>query len=257
MSDFTGSELQGSRFERVDFTGARFQTSDFSNAEFRAVDFSGVVMRSVDLINVDITGSIENLVINGVDVGPYVEAELDRRDPLRVKMRPETPAGFREAWDIVEELWRDTVDRAQRLAPELLNESVDGEWSFIETLRHLVFATDAGVGRCIVGDTSPWHPLGLPWDEAPDSMNLPRDRDARPSLHEVLELRRERMATVRRIVDTLDDDSLEGQTTPVEGFGWPPPRSFPVRQCLLIVLNEEWEHRRYAERDLKVLTIEG
>jgi len=26
-----------------------------------------------------------------------------------------------------------------------------------------------------------------------------------------------------------------------------------VRECLLIILNEEWEHRLYAERDLNAL----
>jgi hypothetical protein len=253
VADFEGSELQGSRFERTDLTGAVFQTCDLSNAQFRAVDLSGVVMRSVDLVNVDISGSIENLTINGVDIGPFVEAELDRRDPLRVKMRPSTPAGFREAWDIVEELWRGTVERARLLPPAQLHESVNDEWSFIETLRHLVFATDAWVRRCILGDPAPWDPLGLPWDEAPDTMNLPRDREARPSLDDVLELRCSRMATVREFVDGLDDVSLDADTTPVDAPGWPPPRSFPVRQCLLIILNEEWEHRRYAERDLAVL----
>ena len=58
-------------------------------------------------------------------------------------MRPTTPAGFREGWDVVERLWAGTVERARRLPPDQLHESVDGEWSFIETLRHLVFATDA------------------------------------------------------------------------------------------------------------------
>jgi hypothetical protein len=61
------------------------------------------------------------------------------------------------------------------------------------------------------------------------------------------------MATVRRVVDGLTDESLAVDTVPVEGPGWPPPESFPVRECLLIVLNEEWEHRRYAERDLAAL----
>jgi hypothetical protein len=35
--------------------------------------------------------------------------------------------------------------------------------------------------------------------------------------------------------------------------GWPRPRSYPVRECLLIVLNEEWCHRQFAERDLAAL----
>jgi len=38
------------------------------------------------LVDVDIHGEIENVMINGVDIGPLVNAELDRRypDPLDV-----------------------------------------------------------------------------------------------------------------------------------------------------------------------------
>jgi hypothetical protein len=35
--------------------------------------------------------------------------------------------------------------------------------------------------------------------------------------------------------------------------GWPRLEDFPLKECLLIVLNEEWEHRQYAERDLTAL----
>jgi DinB superfamily len=136
---------------------------------------------------------------------------------------------------------------------ELLHESVDGEWSFIETLRHLVFATDSWIRRAILGDPSPWGPLDLPWDEMPDMPGVPRDRDARPSLDGVLELRRDRMSTVRQVIEGLTDESLDGHTEPVEAPGWPEPRSYPVRECLLIILSEEWEHRLYAERDLDAL----
>jgi DinB superfamily/Pentapeptide repeats (8 copies) len=253
MADFTGADLRGSRFERADLSGAQLFAVDLSGARFRGVDLSGAVMRGVELAGVDITGEIENVTINGVDIGPLVSAELDRRDPDRVKMRPADAAGFREAWDILERLWDQTVARARRLPPERLHESVDGEWSFIETLRHLVLATDAWIRRAILGDPSPWDPLGLPWDEMPDTPGMPRDRDARPSLDTVLELRRDRMSTVRQVIDGLTDTSLDSQTMPVEAPGWPPPRSFLVRECLLVTLNEEWEHRRYAERDLDAL----
>jgi hypothetical protein len=253
MADFIRSDLRGSRFERVDLSGARLRAVDLSGARFDGVDLSGAVMRGVELVGVDIHGEIENLTINGVDVGSLVSAELDRRYPDRAKMRPADPAGFREAWDILERLWGGTVDRARRLPPELRHESVDGEWSFIETLRHLVFATDAWVRRAILGDPSPWDPLDLPWDEMPDTPGVPRDRDTRPSLDVVLELRRDRMSTVRQVIEGLTDASLDGHTEPVEGPGWPPPRSFPVRECLLVTLNEEWEHRLYAERDLGAL----
>jgi hypothetical protein len=253
MADFSGADLRGSRFDRVDLSDARFWASDLTGARFQGVDMSRVVMRGVEMADVEISGEFMNVTINGVDIAPLIEAELDRRYPDRVKMRPEDPAGFREAWEILERLWDQTVARARRLPPELLHESVDGEWSFIETLRHLVFASDAWVRRAIGGDPSPWHSLGLPWDEGPDMPGVPRDRAVRPDLGTVLELRRDRMSTVAGVLGALTDESLAANTTPVEGPGWPQPASFPVRQCLRIILNEEWHHRLYAERDLAAL----
>jgi uncharacterized damage-inducible protein DinB len=257
MADFSAADLRGARFDRADLTGAQFFASDLSDARFQGVDLTRVTMRGVELVDVAIDGEIVNVTINGVDVGPLIEAELDRRHPDRVKMRPRDPAGFREAWEILGQLWDQTVARARRLPPELLHESVDGEWSLIETLRHLVFATDAWVRRAIGGDPSPWDPLGLPWDEGPDTLGVPRDRAARPSLDVVLGLRRDRMSTVTALLGDLTDQSLDANTTPVEGPGWPPPRSYPVRECLLVVLNEEWQHRQFAERDLTVLESRG
>jgi hypothetical protein len=91
----------------------------------------------------------------------------------------------------------------------------------------------------------------------PDTPGVPRDRDARPSLDEVLELRRDRMSTVRQVIEKQTDASLNGDTEPVEGPGWPESRSYPVRHCLLVILNEEWEHRLYAERDLDFLEAQS
>jgi hypothetical protein len=253
MADFSDTDMRGSRFERVDLSGACFRAVDMVNARLQGVDLSGSVLRGVELVGVSIYGEIEDVTINGVDVWPLIDAELNRRYPERAGMRPADPAGFLAAWDTLERLWAGTVDRARQLPPAMLHESVDGEWSFIETLRHLVFATDSWIRRAILGDSSPWDPLGLPWDEMSDTPGVPRDRDARPSLDTVLELRRDRMSTVRQVIEALTDSSLDEQTKPVHGPGWPPPKSFPVRECLLVILNEEWEHRLYAERDLDVL----
>ena len=244
MADFTGEDLAGSRFEKVDLTGALFHN----------VDLTGAVIRGVLLVNVDISGEILHVRINGVDVVPLVEAELDRRYPDRAKMRPADADGYRQAWDILERLWQQTVARARGMAPELLHERVDDEWSFIETLRHLVFATDAWVRRAILGHPSPWDPLDLPHDEMSDQPGVPRDRAARPSLDEVLALRADRMATVRQVIAGLTDATLAGMTEPVTEPGYPEPESFPVRRCLRAILIEEWEHRLYAERDLDLLT---
>ena len=253
MADFNGDDLSGSRFERVDLSASEFRAVNLTGSRFLGVALSGSVLRGVELGNVDISGEIENVTINGVDIGPLIDAELNKRYPDRAKMRPADPAGFREAWDTVERLWDQTVARARRLPPELLHESVDGEWSFTETLRHLAFATDAWIRRAVLGDPAPWDPLDLPWDEMRDTPGVPRDRAARPSLETVLALRRDRMSTVRRVIEGLTARSLDGRTAPVEGPGWPPARSFAVRDCLLVILNEEWEHRLYAGRDLAAL----
>ncbi len=244
---------QQPRFESVRMKEALFRDVDLRGARFEHADLSGVTMRGVELVNTRIDGEIWNLTINGVDVAPLVNAELDRLDPDRAKMRPTDPAGFREAWDVVERLWDATVERASGFDPELLHASVDGEWSFIETLRHLVFASDAWIRRAIMGDPQPWDPLDLPWDQMPDTPGVPRDREVRPSLDEVMVLRKDRMLTMRQLVDDLTDEELGSQTDPVEGPGWPQPRSYPVRECLLVVLNEEWHHRLFAERDLDAL----
>jgi hypothetical protein len=254
MTESKHDDLRESRFEDVDLARSEFRAVDLSDARFVNVDLHRVVMRGVELIDVDFSGALKNVVVNGVDVVPLVEAELDKRYPERAKMRPTDADGFREAWDIVERLWAGTVERARQLEPDQLHASVDGEWSFIQTLRHLVFATDSWVRRAIGGDPAPWHPLGLPWAEMPDTPGVPHDRAARPSLDEVLALRGDRMAGVRALVDGLTDEGLDVQTEPVDAPGWPPPQSFAVRRCLSIILNEEWEHRLFAERDLDALT---
>ena len=253
MPEFNSENMTGSRFEDVLLADAQFHRADLTGASFRLVDLTGVTIRGAALVNMDLSGMIENLRVNGVDVVPLVEAELNRRYPERAKMSPADAAGYREAWDILERLWSETVERARGLAPELLHERVDGEWSFIETLRHLVFATDAWVKRAILGVPSPWDPLDLPHDEMPDEPSVPRDLGARPSLDEVLALRADRMATVRQVLAGLTDEKLAGMTEPVMEPGYPEPGSFAVRRCLQAILNEEWEHRLYAERDFDAL----
>lgn len=240
-------------FESKDLRGSTFREVDLRDSQFRNVWFGHVVMRGVALFDVDIDGELQDVRINGVDVVPLVEAELDRRMPDRAKMRPTDADGFREAWDVVGRLWSGTVDRARTFTPDQLNESVDDEWSFIQTLRHLVYATDCWVNRVLLGDPLPFHRLDQPFDGADPHPDVQLDLEARPSLDEVLELRADRMATVRRVLDELTDDRLAEHTEPVEGPSWPPGDSYPVQEALLTVLNEEWLHRLYAERDLDVI----
>jgi len=231
-----------------------FKNEDLSGSRFRNVDLTDAKIRGALLVNLDIDGYIENLRINEVDVGPLIEAELNRRYPERAKLRPSDADGFREAWAVIERSWPPTIERARRLAPELLHERVDGEWSFIETLRHLVFATDAWVKRAVLGEASPYDPLGLPHDEMGDVPGVPGDLGARPTLDDVLALRADRLATVRKVMAGLTDEVLAGETDPIPPPGYPAAGSYPVRRCLQAVVTEEWEHRLFAERDLGHLT---
>ncbi|MGA5758717.1 DinB family protein [Nonomuraea bangladeshensis] len=249
---FERVNLQDATFYRVDLVDARMHRIDLTGADLRGVLFRRTRLRGVELIDVEIAGELSNVVVNGVDIAPLVEAELDRRMPDRAKMRPEDPAGFREAWAILERLWEGTLARARTFPEAALHRGVDDEWSFIQTLRHLNFASAAWAGRMVLGDPSPWHPLDLPWDEAPRWDDIPWERDLRPSLDEVLAVRRERQAMVRGVLDALTDERLAAEVTRTEP-GWPRLERLPVKECLHIILREEWEHRLYAERDLNAL----
>ena len=244
---------KGATFRRFDFRDATFDDTYLTNARFKNVDLRGAVIRGSLLVDVEIAGEVEHLTVNGVDVTEFVEAELNRRDPERTKMHPTDHAGFRGAWDILERRWAGTFERAGRLAPDLLHERVDDEWSFIETQRHLVFATDAWIRRALLGDPAPWSPLDLPHDEMADIPEVPRDRQVRPSLGEVLELRRDRMASMRKVVDGLTEEQLAGRTTPVTEPGYPESRDFEVSDVVGCIINEEWCHHQYATRDLAIL----
>lgn len=266
MTDFREQNLAGARFEDGDLRGAAFTRVRLNEASFRDVDLSDarirgselhrVRMRGVELRDVDIHGELRNVVINGVDIAPLVEAELNRRMPERAKMRPSDADGFRDGWATLERLWDGTIDRARTLREEDLNRSVDDEWSFIQTVRHLNFAMAAWVGRMVLGDPSPWHRLDIPWDEAPDWDDIRLDRDARPSLDEVLAVRQRRLEMVGEVMAALTDEQLASTVSRMEP-GWPRTETFPFRECLLIVLNEGWEHRLYAERDLTRLEKEN
>jgi hypothetical protein len=266
MTEFREQDLTDARFERVTLRGASFREVALTDASLRHVDLTGAQlrgcalhrtrMRGVELCDVNIYGELQNVVVNGVDIAPLVEAELNRRMPERAKMQPEDSDGFREAWGILERLWDGTVARARTRPEDALHRSVDDEWSFIQTLRHLNFASAAWVGRMVLGNSSPWHPLDLPWDEAPGWDGIPWDREARPTLDEVLAVRAERQGMVRQVMESLTEELLASEPSRTEP-GWPRLEGMPIRECLHIVLNEEWEHRLYAERDLNALEKEN
>ena len=73
--------------DAVTYRGARFEGADFNGATFRDCDMRGVKVVDTWLVDANISGLIDNLVVNDVDVTAFVEAELDRRNPERAQVR--------------------------------------------------------------------------------------------------------------------------------------------------------------------------
>lgn len=242
--------------DRTDaFRGARFTRSDLGGAAFRDSDLRGVRISGCWVDGLSVSGVYGRLLVNDVDVTAFVTAELDRRHPERVRVREvRTVEEHRAAWDELSGLWAGTVARARRLDEAARHERVDDEWSVTETLRHLVFATDCWAGRMVLERPEPYHPLGLPPTdfEPADAATAGLDPAARPSFEEVLAVRAGRTALVTDLLDRLTDAGLDRVC---EGSPWPgdPDHPRPVRECLRVILNEECEHRRFAERDLAAL----
>jgi hypothetical protein len=175
-----------------------------------------------------------------------VHAELERRHPELRALQARDADGLRAAWRIIEEQAGATLARARALPEAARYESVDGEWSFVDTLRHLVFATDRWITGPVLGDPQPFHRLGMPMDD-PEPWRGTLDIDATPAFDDVLAIRRERMDSVAQLLAGSTDaevarvvESPNGGTT-------------RVADCVGVVLNEEWAHNRYANRDLDAL----
>jgi uncharacterized protein YjbI with pentapeptide repeats len=105
--------------ERLDFRGQRLDDADFSDGRLHGPNLQGTKITDGWLRGADISGFIGGLRVNGVEVAPLVEAELNRRYPERLKLRARDPAGLAEAWMMIEDVWRATAARTRAL-PEPL-----------------------------------------------------------------------------------------------------------------------------------------
>jgi hypothetical protein len=237
------------------YRGARFDVADLRGARFTDCDMTGLTIRDCWFVNVSISGYLSNVTVNGVDVTDFVNAELDRRHPERVQFREgQTADDVREIWDTIERLWAQVTERAGQLPAAALDQQVHEEWSFTQTLRHLVFITDAWASRTVLDEEMPYHRLGLPqsWYPAADAAALGIDLSAQPGYADVLAARADRMAVMRRIVAGLTDADLARpcQRSPAPGY---PDEERTVIDCIAVVMDEEMEHYRFAVRDLAVL----
>jgi len=224
-----------------DLAGAVFWGADLSGARFRDVNLTDARISHAWLINVDIDALVDNVVINGVDVTAYVN-ERDEWYPLRAMLRPSDAEGMHAAFLALEAEWAKTTALAQALPEAALHERVDDEWSFVETLRHLVFAMDKWFTAPILGEA--FHPIGLPNSGSVDFPWPGLDYDLTPSVAEALAVRADRATRFR---DYLASVSVGEFTRPIDVLE---NGSNPLQECLCTVFEEEFWHLRYARRDL-------
>jgi hypothetical protein len=228
------------RFVDQDLTGAEFRETVLDRARF-----VGVVMQDAE-----IDGLVTHLVVNGVEVMAYVEAELDRRHPVRLLIRSEDPADLREAHRRLAADWDATIER-MRATPGIEHQSVNDEWSAAQTLRHLVFVHDSWFRRCVLGRTELFTPMGLGPPFVPGQAEQGLDRSADPTLDEVVAVRRAQAAELEEWLAQVMPEQLAATAPVPDDDRWPPyARGRTVRQCLGTVLNEEWAHHGFCVRDL-------
>jgi DinB superfamily/Pentapeptide repeats (8 copies) len=232
------------RFEATnELKGAEFEGVDLSGAYFHNVNLSGATVKEALLVNARLSGLIHGLVVNDVEVAPLISAELDRRYPERTALRPRDADGVRAAWSVIEDLWVATRARAAALPEAMLHERVDGEWSFLETVRHLVFVTDVWVSGNVLGRTEQFHVWGMAPSFIADPARMGIDVGADPSFDEVVVVREERMDIVRELVAGVTDEALARTRG-----------EHSMLRCLCTLFDEEWHHNWFANRDLDVLT---
>lgn len=201
-------------FNSQDLTDSVFWGVFLKNVHFRDADFTGSTMFHVMLKDVAIDGEVDRLVINGVDVTDFVN-QGDRWFPLRSMLTPSDSAAAIEAWDLLEVQWAAALARADALSDEQRRQSVDGEWSFIETLRHLVMAMDKWFTLPVLRQPE-MHPIILP---NVGSNNYPwpgRDITANPNYDDVRAVRAQRAATFRKFIASVTADELAHPTTVLE-----------------------------------------
>ncbi len=234
-----------------EFEGATFVNASFKGAALRFSDVTGLTMRGVDVDGLDIDSHdlfFGSLFVNGVDVVPLVDAELNRQFPGRELQNAQTPEGLREAWVVVQAAWQETVADTPR---DRVDAHVEEEWSLAQTLRHLVLASDGWLRAGIQQLEQPFHEIGLIFTGAENmGFDMSIFRVDPPACEEILAVRADRQQQVTDFLSTVTTELLaEERENPWGGGDWRPS----VGDCIRVILEEEWAHLRYIRRDLALL----
>lgn len=257
------AELKGATIDTCDLGGAAVSGSDLRGVTIRESYLDGMRIVGSVLGRIEISsfaGEPAEVVVEGVEVWQLVSDVLDERHPERVQLRAvRTADDHRAMWATVERLWEELYAEAAPLPDDVRRTRVAGEWSLVETVRHLVFAVDGWLGRMLRGTEHAYHPVGVPPTDFPAEhwTTIGLDPASDPTWEEAVEVLRGRQHDVRSELATLTDEQLsESRTIAIAPPVWG-EETTTVARCFTVLQREHVDHLRYARRDLATLRAAG
>ncbi len=152
-------------FEHRDMAETVFRDVNLGRATFDDVNLQGARIHNANLDGLVIEDAkIKGLTIFGHRIDALIEAECDRQDPERVRLRAADVSDPAEIERVLTRLDAVRMDfevlmRATPLEQRTAHPGAD-RWSATEHLRHLVFAEDLYLNRWLLRNDLPWCSFG-------------------------------------------------------------------------------------------------
>ena len=239
-------------FEHCDMAGSVFRDVNLGGATFEDVNLAGATIRNANLEGLRIEdANIKGLTVFGFRVDELLQAELDRRDPERARLKMRDlcdPEAVREVMARVEELRAAFRQRLRAMDAGLLATRPGAdEWSALENVRHMLFAEDVYLNRFILQNDKPLNRLGM----LPDFLQSQEgyeDVGREPSydLESVLVAWDAVHADMRAFLADLTPERLQSTARNLDGT----PRG-TVGEMLQVLARHDLEHIRQAESALE------
>ncbi|MCL4504848.1 MAG: DinB family protein [Chloroflexi bacterium] len=249
---FVHADMGGAEFRDVNLGGAVFDNVNLAGASFNNINFAGAKIRDANLQNMAIEdANLTGFTVMGVNIEPLIEAELDRREPERARVRIDifNPTEVKALIS-----WLDAVRAAFRAVlrasspSQLRRRPAENEWNALEVVRHMLFAEDVYINRFILNNARPLNKAGmLPEHLRSRSEYQDVGSEAVDDLETILAAWDAVHADTLAYVAQLDAVKLRRQTTDMEG------RHGTPGAVLQLLARHDIRHIRQAERALATL----
>jgi len=192
------------------------------------------------------------MTIFGFSVDQLIEAEMDRRDPERLRLRmmdPFDPACVRAVFNRLDQVRADFASFLRATDQQLIRRRpAPSEWSAIENLRHLIFAEDLYTHRWLLQDAEPWCPYGLLpafIQDDPHYQGVGNQPDA--NLETFLAAWAGIYAQTRQFIASVTREELHRDTSQLD-FG-----QGTVSNVLQVMAQHDLDHIRQAEAAIRTI----